>query len=124
MARATGSMPNIDESVDLGPGAAGPVIAHMAGERFTLIRRLGEGTFGVVYEAEDKRERKRVALKMLRDPRAEWIHRFKREFRALHDLRHRNLVMLDELFCVADRWFFTMELLEGSDIIRYTRAAA
>jgi eukaryotic-like serine/threonine-protein kinase len=118
-------MPDADDSVDAlirAAAAAPPIpISNLLGDRFALVRRLGEGTFGVVYEAEDRRDGKRVALKMLRDPRAEWIHRFKREFRALRDLRHRNLVALEELFCIGERWFFTMELLQGSNIIDYTR---
>ncbi|HEX3764191.1 MAG TPA: protein kinase [Kofleriaceae bacterium] len=120
-------MDEADDSVDAlirAAAAAPPIpISNRLGDRFELVRRLGEGTFGVVYEAEDRRDGKRVALKMLRDPRAEWIHRFKREFRALRDLRHRNLVALEELFCVGERWFFTMELLSGASIIDYTRGA-
>jgi serine/threonine protein kinase len=121
-------MPDTEDNLDgiLRAAAAAPPIptANVIGERFDLIRRLGEGTFGVVYEATDRRDGKRVALKLLRDPRAEWIHRIKREFRALHDLHHTNLVALEELFCVGERWFFTMELLDGINIVDYTRRGA
>jgi len=98
-------------------------ITNLVGGRFVLHRRLGQGTFGVVYEAEDRATRRRVALKLLRQPHPDWIHRFKREFRALRDLHHRNLIAFDELFCIDDRWFFTMELLDGQDLLRYTRSA-
>jgi serine/threonine protein kinase len=121
-------MPGSDDSLDgliRAVAEAPPVpLTKLAGERFQLLHRLSEGTFGVVYEAEDLRDRRRVALKMLRDPRAEWIRRFKGEFRALQDLRHRNLVAFEELFCVGERWFLTMELLRGTDIIEYTRATS
>src|SRR5262249_42626542 len=114
-----------DDSVDalLRAVAESPAISttSVVGDRFSLIRRLGEGTFGVVYEAEDRAQGGRVALKMLRQPRPDWIHRFKREFRTLRDLSHRNLVALDELFCIGDSWFFTMELLDGIDILNYVR---
>src|SRR5688572_2361247 len=120
-------MHDTDDSIDdlVRAVAAAPAIpiASELGDRFTLIRRIGEGAFGVVYEAEDRRAGKRVALKMLRDPKADWIHRLKREFRALCDLRHPNLVAFEELFCIDDRWFFTMELIDGRNIVDYTRSS-
>jgi tRNA A-37 threonylcarbamoyl transferase component Bud32/tetratricopeptide (TPR) repeat protein len=90
-------------------------------ERFRLQRRLGAGAFGVVYEADDLRDRGRVALKMLRHPEADWLYRFKREFRALQGLAHPGLVTLHELFCDNGQWFFTMELIEGQSFVDYVR---
>ena len=89
--------------------------------RFTLIRRIGAGGMGVVYEAYDQERGELVALKTMRraDPSA--LVRFKQEFRSLSDIAHPNLVNLYELFAVEDRWFFTMELVEGCDFIRYVR---
>jgi RIO-like serine/threonine protein kinase/tetratricopeptide (TPR) repeat protein len=94
-------------------------------QRFALGRLLGKGGFGDVYEAEDLRDGGRVALKILRDAQPDWLDRFKREFRALQGLHHRNLVALDELFFdeETDRWFFTMELLDGVDLTRHVCAS-
>jgi tetratricopeptide (TPR) repeat protein len=103
--------------------AASPSVPLLGREllarRFRLGRRLGEGGFGVVYEADDLRDGRRVALKLLRHAEPSWLYRFKREFRALQGLVHPNLVLLDELFAEDERWFFTMELVEGVDFIQH-----
>src|SRR4029079_428634 len=55
--------------------------------RYAPVRPLGEGGFGVVYEVEDRAEGGRLALKLLRFARADWLYRFKREFRTLSQIR-------------------------------------
>ena len=90
-------------------------------ERFQLIRPLGEGGFGVVYEAFDRDRSARVALKLLRDGEGAALYRFKREFRALADVSHPNLVALDELLSDGGYWFFTMELVRGVPVVAYVR---
>src|SRR5689334_13758259 len=59
-------------------------------ERFILRRRLGDGGFGVVYEAFDREQNAVVALKVLSQASALNLYRFKQEFRALADLVHVN----------------------------------
>src|SRR5258706_9221316 len=89
--------------------------------RFELVRRLGEGGMGVVYEAFDRDRRARVAIKTLRTFSAVALARFKREFRALQDLQHPNLITLGELISDGEQWFFTMELGRGDDILAFVR---
>jgi hypothetical protein len=79
---------------------------------------------GVVYEAVDGETGERVALKTLRTLSADSLARFKREFRALKDLQHPNVVSLGELFSEGERWFFSMELVEGRDFLAYVRPLA
>jgi tRNA A-37 threonylcarbamoyl transferase component Bud32 len=98
-----------------------PLTAFSGTERFELIRRLGEGGFGIVYEALDRKRSARVALKVLREAEGINLYRFKREFRALADISHENLVGLDELLTDGHHWFFTMELVNGVSLVDYAR---
>ena len=88
-------------------------------ERFELVKQLGAGTFGSVYQAVDRRHGEHVALKVLARMDPDGLYRFKREFRALADLRDPNLVSLYELASHDEHWFFTMELVRGVPFDRY-----
>jgi hypothetical protein len=96
-------------------------VAAGKGERFELRRWLGAGGHGEVYEAIDRARDRVVALKKLRRFEAGPLLRFKQEFRALANVRHPNLVRLDELMARGDEWFFTMELVDGPDLVQYVR---
>ncbi|MDX2091265.1 MAG: protein kinase [Kofleriaceae bacterium] len=92
-------------------------------KRFELRRKLGSGGFGDVYEARDREHGTIVALKALRSSHPDWIYRFKREFRIVGDLAHPNLVRLYELFVEDERWYLTMEMIEGLQIGEHLRRA-
>ncbi|MCC7072705.1 MAG: protein kinase [Deltaproteobacteria bacterium] len=66
-----------------------------------------------MYSARDERDGRLVAIKMLHRVTGATIYRFKREFRAVAEQHHPNLLQLYELFSVGDHWFFSMELVEG-----------
>jgi tetratricopeptide (TPR) repeat protein len=89
--------------------------------RFEIVRRLGSGGMGVVYEARDRLQGNVVALKTLSDVEPEALLRFKTEFRSLQDVHHPNLVQLYELIEEDGNWFFTMELVRGVSFLEYTR---
>lgn len=90
--------------------------------RFQLLRKLGEGGMGIVYEAYDRVRKKRIALKKLRnDHRADNILRFKREFRALRDISHQNIIALYELVAEDGQWYLTMEVIDGRDFVSALR---
>ena len=97
--------------------------AFEGSSRFKVIRLLGRGGMGVVYEALDEREHTRVALKVLPLVNPERLLRFKREFRTVAEIHHPNLVRLGELVGDGERWFFTMELVHGVDVVSYVRGA-
>ena len=106
-------------------GMKGPGDSEFKGtKRFKVVRCLGEGGMGVVYEAIDQENGSRAALKTLRYMSGDALLRFKNEFRALQDLEHPNLVSLGELFEEQGHWFFTMELVRGVNFIQHVRPKA
>jgi len=90
-------------------------------DRFNIIRQIGEGGMGIVYEAFDEERGHAVALKSLKSSNARDLAQFKNEFRTLADLSHPNLCQLFDLFAEDDLIFFTMELLHGADFIAWSR---
>jgi tetratricopeptide (TPR) repeat protein len=90
--------------------------------RFDLVRTLGRGGHGVVYEAFDQVRREAVALKVLYEDGPRDLYRLKREFRSLAELRHPNLVALHEL-SIADEAYFTMDLIRGCDFFHHVQKA-
>ncbi len=89
-------------------------------QRFELLRELGSGGMGEVWEAIDHELGARVAVKVLHERSGAAVELLKNEFRSVRDVRHRNLVKLGELIG-GDRWFFTMELVEGNGLLHWLR---
>lgn len=97
---------------------------QLVANRYEVVKRLGSGGMGVVYEVADQVHDERVALKTLRGFEAQALYRFKHEFRSLADVTHRNLVRLHELVIEDEHAFFTMELVDGQDLMSYVREGA
>lgn len=78
---------------------------------------------GLVYEVLDRDRGSACALKLLPRVTPAALVRFKREFRALQGLHHPNLIALGELVSDGEHWFFTMEIVDGVDLLTWARGA-
>ena len=86
---------------------------------YRILRELGRGGMGVVYEAEQVALDRRVALKVLFPSITRpinTIRRFKREARAAAKLNHTNILSIHALGEDQGTWYYAMDLVEGTSL--------
>lgn len=105
------------------PGAEDPLLGSLVGN-FRLVRKLGQGGMGVVYEAEHQQIGHRAAVKVLHNEFAhspDYAKRFLNEARAVNIIRHPSLV---EIFEYGQRpdgsLYIVMEFLGGESLYKRT----
>lgn len=102
----------------------GKVMGH-----FKLLRLIGEGSMGLVIQAEDTHLKRIVALKVLRKKISEGergkdaVEQFLREARAAASIEHPNIVRVYEINQHAGWWYIAMEMVSGNSLQEIVKAA-
>jgi serine/threonine-protein kinase len=100
-------------------GTAELVDNTLVAKRYRIVRWLGGGGMGRVYEAYDTELGEKVALKVLRDGLVgDALERFRREVKLTRRILHRNVARMHDIGDHGGDKFLTMELVEGSSLAR------
>ncbi len=100
----------------LGPPTLGESAEKIAG-RYSIVRLLGGGGMGRVYEALDGELGERIALKVLHGlVNQEALERFRREVRLTRKIQHRNVARMFDIGDHGGAKFLTMELVDGASL--------
>jgi len=94
---------------------------------FRIVREIARGGMGIVFEAEQVRLGRTVALKMLHPALThdrDFLKRFEREAKTLARLNHENIINVIDFFREGDRWFLALEFVEGETLARRLRRCA
>jgi tetratricopeptide (TPR) repeat protein len=91
---------------------------------YQLVRPVGSGGMGAVFEAIEQQTGRRVAIKTLHRTDPSGLIALKGEFRRMTDVVHKNLALLHELVQDGELLYFAMEFVEGLDFYRYVTGSS
>jgi serine/threonine protein kinase len=105
---------------DAQPPADDPLIGMVLSDRYRIIRKVGEGGMGAVYQAEHALIEKRIALKVLFPEltrRADLVARFLQEAKAASRIGHENVIDISDFGQSPEGLvYIAMEYLDGRDL--------
>ena len=106
-------------------GSALPDGTELVAGRYRIVRWLGGGGMGRVYEAVDTELDEQVALKVLRPGMSDdALERFRREVKLTRRIQHRNVARMFDIGEHDGEKFLTMELVDGEPLDAGRRADA
>ena len=85
-------------------------------ERYKIMRKLGQGGMGAVYEAFDTTLDTKVAVKTNFNPAQDSVEQFLHEARLLASLKHPNLPRVTDYFVIGTEQYLVMDFIEGKDL--------
>ncbi|HKV23660.1 MAG TPA: protein kinase [Candidatus Acidoferrum sp.] len=104
-------------SIQLTPG-------DLIANRYEIVRLLGQGGMGAVYQARDRELDRQVAIKVIRGDMAanpEILSRFKQELILARQITHKNVIRIFDLGQAEGLKFITMEFIEGENLQSFLR---
>jgi serine/threonine protein kinase len=108
------------------PATDDPLIGTVVSDRYRIIRKVGEGGMGAVYQAEHALIEKRVALKVLFQDltrRPDLVARFLQEAKSASRIGQENVIDISDFGQSADGLvYIAMEFLDGQDLGKTLRA--
>ncbi|RLB48687.1 MAG: hypothetical protein DRJ42_22660, partial [Deltaproteobacteria bacterium] len=106
------------DSVSIDPND--PLVGLVLGGRYRVIKAIGEGGMGIVYEGVHEVIEKKVAIKVLRDDfskRPEVVERFRQEAKSASRIGHEHIVDISDFGETPNgQSYFVMEFLAGADL--------
>ena len=92
-------------------------LGQILNNRYRIVKLLGQGGFGAVYQAWDLNMDSPCAVKENFDTSGEAVRQFKSEATILHKLRHPNLPQVSDHFSVPGQGqYLVMDYVEGEDL--------
>jgi eukaryotic-like serine/threonine-protein kinase len=111
---------------DAQPPVGDPMIGLVLSDRYRIVRKLGEGGMGAVYQAEHALIEKRIALKVLFPEltrRADLVARFLQEAKAASRIGHENVIDISDFGQSPEGLvYIAMEFLDGQDLGQVLKA--
>src|SRR5689334_4394871 len=110
---------------DASPPSDDPLIGLVLSDRYRILRKIGEGGMGCVYQAEHALIEKKIALKILFQEltrRPDLVARFLQEAKSASRIGHENVIDISDFGQSPDGLvFIAMEFLDGQDLGKMLR---